>query len=91
MDEFGVVRYAPNAAGYMDDIMGLFEQRGINYSLWEWSTSWEMFVEDVHSFNFRYGTDVDSRRDTPSDLQDVILRYWALNTLRPSNATWVED
>jgi hypothetical protein len=91
VDEFGVVRYAPNAAVYMGDLMDLFEQRGINYSLGEWSTSWEMFVEDVHFFNFRYGTDVDSRRDMPSDLQDVILNYWALNTLRPSHVTWIKE
>jgi hypothetical protein len=91
VDEFGVVRYAPNAAGYMDDLMGYFEQRGINYSLWEWSTSWEAFVEEVNHFNFRYGTDVNSRQDTPSDLQDVILSYWGLNLLRPSNVTWVGD
>jgi hypothetical protein len=91
VDEFGVVRYAPNAAGYMDDLMELFEQRGINYSLWEWSTSWEAFVEEVNDFNFRYGTDIDSRRGTPSDLQDVIVRYWGLNLLRPSNVTWAED
>ncbi|MGD8456783.1 MAG: cellulase family glycosylhydrolase [Anaerolineales bacterium] len=91
VDEFGVARYAPNAADYMGDIMGLFEQRGINYSLWEWSTSWEPFVEEVNHFNFRFGPDADSQGDTPNDLQDVITSYWELNTLRPSNVTWVED
>lgn len=91
VDEFGVVRYAPNAAVYMNDIMSLFEQRGINYSLWEWSTSWEMFVEDVHDFNFRYGTDFDSRVNTASDLQDVIVSYWGLNSLRPSNVVWLGE
>lgn len=91
VDEFGVVRYAPNAADYMNDIMGLFEQRGINYSLWEWSTSWEAFVEEVNHFNFRYGTDIDSQRDTPNDLQDVIVSYWGLNAVRPSNVSWMSE
>ncbi len=91
VDEFGVVRYAPGNDRYMNDIMGLFEQRGINYSLWEWSTSWKMFVEEVNHFNFRYGPDLDNVTDTPNALQDVIVSYWRLNTIRPSNITWVED
>jgi hypothetical protein len=91
VDEFGVARYAPNGDRYMDDIMGLFEQRGINYSLWEWSTSWPMFVEDVNHFNFRYGADLDNLSDIPNTLQDVIVSYWRFNTARPSNVTWVEE
>ena len=47
VDEFGVNRWIPGAARYMDDIMGLFEARGMNYSLWEWQTSWPEFAEDV--------------------------------------------
>ncbi len=69
----------------MDDLMGLFEQRGINYSLWEWQTTWPDFEQEVHDFNFRFGTDPDSRSNTDSDLMDTITRYWGLNTVRPSN------
>jgi hypothetical protein len=91
VDEFSVVRYAPNGNRYMDDLMGLFEQRGINYSLWEWSTSWPIFAEEVNNFNFRYGPDVNNVTDIPNALQDVIVSYWRLNTAHPSNVTWVED
>ena len=89
VDEFGVVRYAPGAAVYIDDIMGLFEERGINYSLWEWSTTFRIFEEDIHEFNFRFGPEFNNRKDSPSDLLDVIIKYWSLNTIRPSNAPWV--
>ncbi|TES91152.1 MAG: hypothetical protein E3J88_03095, partial [Anaerolineales bacterium] len=91
VDEFGVVRYAPNAVLYMDDIMGLFEDMGINFCIWEWPTSWREFEVDVHEFNFRFGADINSRTETPSDLLDVILSYWNLNTIRPSTAPWVND
>ncbi|RME79507.1 MAG: hypothetical protein D6784_00620 [Chloroflexi bacterium] len=84
VDEFGVMRWQPGAAQFMDDQMALFEQRGLNYALWEWSTSWPPFAGEVHAFNFRLGPDPDNRRDTPNALQDVIVKYWARNAIRPS-------
>jgi hypothetical protein len=88
VDEFGVQRWVPGADVYMNDIMGLFEERGINYSLWEWQTSWPDFAEEIHPFNFRFGSDPDSRSETESALQDVIMHYWNLNVVRPSNVPW---
>jgi hypothetical protein len=69
----------------MDDIMGLFELRGLNYSFWEWSTSWQDFALDVHDMNYLFGTDPNSRSEQPSRLLEVIKRYWNLNTVRPSD------
>lgn len=89
VDEFGVVRWVPGAAVYMNDLMGLFEQQGINYSFWEWSTSWHEFEEEVHAMNYRFGPDPDNRSLVESDLLNVIRHYWSLNNLRPSNAPWV--
>ena len=83
--EYGVARWVPGGAEYMDDQMDLFEQRGMNYALWEWQTSWEPFAEEVHSGNFRLGPDPDNRVDVASsELMDVIRKYWGRNTIRPS-------
>jgi hypothetical protein len=86
VDEFGVNRWVPGAAQFMDDQMALFEQRGMNYALWEWQTSWEPFAEEVHDMTYRLGPDPDNRLDvTTSDLLEIIRHYWGLNTVRPSN------
>ena len=84
INEFGGTRWNPDFAQFMDDQMGLFEARGLNYALWVWSSSWEPFVSDVDAFNFRHGPDPDNHVDVEtSALLDVITKYWALNTLRP--------
>ncbi len=86
VDEYGINRWVPGAAQFMDDQMALFEQRGMNYALWEWQTSWEPFAQDVHDMDFRLGPDPDNHTDaTPNDLMDVILEYWGHNTVRPSS------
>ncbi len=86
VNEFGVVRWVPGAAEYMNDLMDLFEQRGMNHALWSWDSSWESFTEEVNEFSFRFGPDPDHRADVDSsDLIDVIAEYWTLNDVRPSN------
>ena len=84
VNEFGVHRWAPGADTFMDDQMDLFEQRGLNYALWEWSTSYMPFVTEVNAFNFRHGPDPDNHSDTSNALQDVIAAHWAQNVVRPS-------
>jgi len=84
VNEFGVVRWVPGAAEFMDDQMDLFEQRGMNYALWMWETSWEPYAEEVDAFNFRHGPDPHTHTDVAgSDLMDVIVGYWGRNTMRP--------
>jgi hypothetical protein len=86
VNEFGVIRWVPGGAAFMDDQMDLFEERGINHALWEWSSSWEPHAEN-DAFNFRHGPEPDHHTDmASSDLMDVIVRYWGRNTIRPSNA-----
>ena len=87
VNEFGVMRWEPAAAAFMDDEIDLFEQRGINHALWEWESLWAPLTEEVNAFNFRFGPDPTNRSDVESsDLIDTITRYWELNSLRPSSA-----
>jgi cysteinyl-tRNA synthetase len=83
INEYGVVRWVPGAAEFMDDSMDLFEQKGVNYALWEWRT-WEPYTQEVNAFNFLFGPDPDTHNLVPNDLRDVIIKYWELNTVRPS-------
>ena len=85
VNEFGVVRWVPGAPQFMDDQMGLFEQRGMNHALWVWDPVWDPWTEEVNAFNFRYGPDPDNVSEVESDLQNVILKYWERNTAHPSN------
>jgi hypothetical protein len=89
VNEFGVIRWIPGAAQFMDDEMGLFEEKGMNYALWEWETSWEPHTEEENAFNFLYGPDPDNTTAVPNELKDVITNYWSHNTVRPS--TFYQD
>ena len=86
VNEFGLVRWVPGAAEFMDDQMDLFEQRGMNHALWVWDPLWEPWAEEVDGFNFRHGPNPDNHTDVESDLMDVIVAYWGRNTIRPSSA-----
>ncbi|MGD2253740.1 MAG: cellulase family glycosylhydrolase [Anaerolineales bacterium] len=85
VNEFGVVRWVPGAVEYLDDLISLLEDRGINHALWAWEVSWEPYAEEVDAFNFRFGTDPDNREDViPNELLDIITSYWSRNQVRPS-------
>ncbi len=88
VNEFGVVRWVPGGAAFMDDQMDLFEQRGMNHAPWAWDPSWQPWTKEVDAFNFRHGPDPDNHTNVESnDLIDVIVKYWARNTVRPSSLT----
>ena len=73
----------------MDNLMDLFEQRGINYALWDWSPSYEIYTSEVNAFNFRFGPDPNNTTDVnSSELITVIRNYWSQNTHRPSNVNF---
>jgi hypothetical protein len=87
-NEYGVVRWVPGGDLFMDDLMDLFEQRGLNYALWDWGSSYQIYTDEVNAFNFRFGPDPGNTSDLQtSALIEVIKKYWALNTHRPSNTT----
>jgi hypothetical protein len=85
VNEFGLMRWEPGAAEFMDDQMDLFEGMGMNHALWQWQGAWEQRPED-DEFNFRHGSDPDNHTDVPSSpLIDVIRGHWEQNVVRPSN------
>ena len=87
VSEFGVMRWEPGAAAFTDDQMDLFEERGLNYALWLWETSWGPYAEEVDAFNFRHGPDPENHTDVDSSrLVDVIAEHWGRNTKRSSAA-----
>jgi hypothetical protein len=84
VNEFGVLRWVPGAAGFMQAEMEIFEDIGLNHALWVWDPEWEPWSSSVSGMNFRYGPDPDNTVPVANDLQDVILSFWARNSLRPS-------
>ncbi len=86
VNEFGVQRWVPGGAAFMDDLMDLFEVRGMNHALGVWDPMWEPFAEEVDDFNFRHGANAGHHADVESsELMDVIVEHWARNAMRPSN------
>jgi len=84
VNEFGVMRWEPGAASFLDDEMSLFEERGLNYALWLWEVSWEPYANEVDAFNFRHGPDPSNHRDVAtSALIEAITGHWQQNKIRP--------
>ena len=84
VNEFGVVRWVPGAAAFMDDEMDLFQQHSMNHALWVWDPAWEPWTQEVDAFNFRHGPDPNNHTDVESsDLMDVIVEHWGRNTIWP--------
>ncbi len=87
VNEFGVLRWVPGAADFMRDEMDIFEVLGVNYALWVWDPDWQPWTSSVNGMNFRYGPDPENAVPVNNGLQDIILEFWARNTLSPSNFT----
>lgn len=86
VNEFGVVRWVPGAAQFMNDQIKIFEEKGMNHALWEWQV-WEPFTEKVNYFNFLLGPDPDNTTEVHNELSDVITTYWSRNSVRPSTVS----
>ena len=84
VNEYGLYRWVPDAAKFMDDEMALFEQLGVNYALWYWPPDWQPLLNKQNQFSFTYGEDPHNMREVPNDLSGVILKYWQRNYVRPS-------
>jgi hypothetical protein len=86
VNEFGVNRWVPGGAEFMDDSMELFEERGMNHAFWAFNPSWPEVAVENDDFDFLHGPDPDNHYNVEtSNLIDVIKRNWARNIIRPSN------
>ena len=86
VNEFGAMRWEPGADVFLGDQMDLFEERGWNYALWLWESSWEPYATEVDAFNFRHGPDPENHRDVASSkLLSAISAHWGHNRVRPSS------
>ena len=89
VNEFGVKRWVPGAAAYLNDLLFLFENEGWNYAIWEWSTGYEPFGLEVDDFNYMLGTDPGNKTILlENPVLDVLRSYWSLNSIRPSDISW---
>ena len=79
VNELGLVRWAPNAARFMEDQLTLLEGMGVNYAVWAWHASWPPLAEGDHVFTFRFGPDPDNRKDVSNALWETYRRYWQRN------------
>jgi len=84
VNEFGLERWVPDAAEFMDDQMALFEVLGMNHMLWAWDPAWEPWTSSSNGFNYLFGPDPENTAPVDNDLLAVITGYWSRNTVRPS-------
>jgi hypothetical protein len=76
INEFGCVRWAPNAAQFLDHSMSALESFGINYALWMWHPAWPPVAGD-DDFDFFHGVNPAAHTDAPANpLMQVIARHW---------------
>ena len=86
VNEYGVVRWIPGGADFLDDQLALFEDIGLNHAIWIWDPVWEPWTEEVNSMNYRFGTNPQNNsEDLPNPIMDILIRNWSLNEIRPSN------
>lgn len=84
INEFGVVRWAPDAAAFMRDELALFEALGVNHALWVFNPAWLPHQRN-DSMDFLHGPDpADHAADDDNALLAAIRANWSLNTVRPS-------
>lgn len=85
INEFGVQRYQPGAADYLNDVLTALEDSGVNHALWLWASSWSP-QGDVDDFDLTHGPDPANHQLVPDNpLLQVIQGAWARNTVRAAN------
>ncbi|MCC6791328.1 MAG: cellulase family glycosylhydrolase [Thermomicrobiales bacterium] len=81
---YGMPRWQPNLSEYLEDLLGLCEDRALTTELWLWHPAKGPIDDDA--FNLEHGPDPDRHAGTPNDLIDAIEHHWRGARTRPSSA-----
>jgi aryl-phospho-beta-D-glucosidase BglC (GH1 family) len=82
VNEYGVMRWERNADKYLNDVLNVYESKGINHAIWIWDPP--SFPLDFDEFNFRKGPDPKKHVDvSDSALMQVLRKNWSKNVSRP--------
>jgi hypothetical protein len=81
--EFGVRRWAANAARYMDLRLQSMEQQGANSTFFHWPSGWEEYEAVENGWNPFFGSDAGAMRPSrTAPIVDVLRQYWSRNIVR---------
>lgn len=82
--EFGIMRWVPNGAAFLEDQIGLFEKYGWNYAYYTWRAD----TDDWDGFNLENGPDPQNHTlDSDNPLLAVFRARWARNADFPGVPT----
>ncbi len=82
--EFGVMRWAPDAAAFLEDELDLFEEYGWNYAVYVWRGD-EVYFD---GFNLELGPDPDNHSQVlDNPLLNIFRQAWAQNTHFPGSSS----
>jgi hypothetical protein len=86
--EFGVTRWAPDAARDLASAFSAFESYGMNHFLFHWPSSHRPYENIVNQFNYSFGPSPSSSLpEANNPLMEVIAQNWRLNIVRPSRSS----
>lgn len=84
MGEFGVARWAPQAARYLQQRAVSLERAGAGWAMFRWDSGWRVYEDRENMFNPAYGSDPDAvnpAADAP--MLGALRDLWGRNRLRP--------
>jgi hypothetical protein len=86
-NEYGIRRFIPGADKFITDELELMEKLGINHAIWMWYREWEAWKDnaEMNDFNFRMTAIANQSKIADTPLFAVLRKFWARNTIRPSN------
>ena len=79
ISEYGIKRWVPNAAAFIDDELSLFEKRGLNYAVWIWDPEWRPWNDQNDDFSLHNGPDPENHGYVQNQVMSVSSRYWWFN------------
>ena len=78
---YGMPRWQPGLEAYLDDLLDLFDLRGLHAGLWAWHPATGPIADDA--FNLEHGPDPAVRAISDNPLLDVLKQHWRATDVRP--------